>query len=263
MPPPALTACFNPEISRNFGLDEGLGKSRDTYPISTTAKQANQVCVSGLPLRVRDAYTRARALNYSLRMNATTRLACAAILLGLTVSAMTLLAVSEPISAGAQVDPHAVSQAAPQEPSAETLAEIVGRIPSIPEETRLRRSLAQATFCLPQNLLGVLYYALNEVTGSVLCTQEMNETTVVVTRLPFGASLGRYIFVPAPMLSEKTVRHEYGHTMQGYKHGPFYLLLEGMTSFVRAAAATVFPALADGYYDQWPENEANELGGVR
>lgn len=147
--------------------------------------------------------------------------------------------------------------------SSRRLAEIVGRIPSISEETRLRRSLAHAIFCLPQNVLGILYYALNQVTGSVLCTQEMNEMTVVVTRLPFGASLGRYIFVSVPLLSEKTVRQEYGHTMQGYKHGPFYLLLEGVTSFVRATAATIFPSLAKTYFDPRPENEANALGGVR
>jgi hypothetical protein len=186
-----------------------------------------------------------------------------ALLFWLVGSLTTLPAFSEPVSADAQVAPALVSQTSPRDRIAEALAEIVGRIPSIPEETRLRRSLAHATFCLPQNVLGILYYALNEMTGSILCTQEMNEMTIVVTRLPFGASLGRYIFVSVPLLSEKTVRHEYGHTMQGYKHGPFYLLLEGMTSFVRATAATIFPSLAKTYYERWPESEANELGGVR
>ena len=39
---------------------------------------------------------------------------------------------------------------------AERLDAIVESIPSIPAETKLRRSLAHATFCLPQNVLGIL-----------------------------------------------------------------------------------------------------------
>jgi len=145
---------------------------------------------------------------------------------------------------------------------AERLAAAVKGIPSISAESRLRRSLSHATFCLPQNVLGILYYGFAQVIGSVLHTSEMNEVTVVVTKLPFGVSLGRYIFIPDALVSERTVRHEYGHTMQGYRHGPFYLLLEGLTSFVRAAAALVSPTIAGGYYDHWPENEADKLGGV-
>ena len=219
--------------------------------------------VSRTPMR-HDAYARPRDPDYPLCMNLTTmRLARDSILLGLVIFLAAVPAFPEPVSADAQVNPHAVSQPVSQDPIAETLAEIVGKIPSIPEETRLRRSLAHATFCLPQDVLGILYYAFNQLIGSVLRTQEMNEMTIVVTRLPFGASLGRYIFVSVPLLSEKTVRHEYGHTMQGYKHGPFYLLLEGTASFVQVVASVVFPSLAPGYYDRWPENEANQLGGVR
>ena len=202
---------------------------------------------------------------YSLGMKATTRRpAPAVILLGLVVAVAALPAFAEPVSADTQDGAlYTMSQAKQQAWASEILADIVGKIPPISEETQLRRSLAHTTFCLPQNVLGILYYAFVQGIGSVLCTQEMNEMTVVVTRVPFGASLGRYIFVPVPLLSERTVRHEYGHAMQGYKHGPFYLFLEGVTSFVQVTAATIFPALADGYYDRWPENEADELGGVR
>ena len=145
----------------------------------------------------------------------------------------------------------------------ERLASIVQRIEPISKETQWRRSLAQATFCLPQNVLGILTYAVAQAIGGVLHAGRMNEVTVVVTRLPFGVSLGRYLFVPDVMLTERAVRHEYGHTMQGYRHGPFYLLLEGVTSFAMATAALFSPAIADGYYDRWPENEADTLGGAR
>jgi len=146
---------------------------------------------------------------------------------------------------------------------AERLDGIIDAIEPISETSRFRRRLAHATFCLPQNLLGIAYYAFAEAIGSVLTTAEINEVTVVATRLPFGASLGRYLFIPDVLLSERTVRHEYGHTMQGYRHGPFYLLLEGVVSFVRSTASIFFPAIAETYFDRWPESEADELGAVR
>jgi len=74
--------------------------------------------------------------------------------------------------------------------------------------------------------------------------------------------LGKYIFVSMSLLAENTVRHEYGHTMQGYRHGPFYLLFEGLASFIQATISLFFPSFAEGYFDRWPENEANELGEV-
>ena len=162
----------------------------------------------------------------------------------------------------AQIDPDPAGRPTNAVQIAERLDAIVESIPAIPAETRLRRRLAHATFCLPQNVLGILYYGLLQVLGDVLDTWEMNEMTIVVTGNPLGASLGRYIFVPAFALTEDAVRHEYGHTMQGYRHGPFYLLFEGAASFLQAAISVVFPSYARGYFDRWPENEADELGGV-
>jgi len=142
------------------------------------------------------------------------------------------------------------------------LATIVRNIPVISQATRVRRDIAQATFCLPQNALGILYYALLQLTGNVAGTAEMNEMRIIITRTPFGASLGQFIFVSASILTESTVRHEYGHTMQGYRHGPFFLLVDGLASFVQAGISLVSHPFADTYFDRWPENEADTLGGV-
>jgi len=144
----------------------------------------------------------------------------------------------------------------------ERLQMIVRGIPAIGDETRLRRNIAQATFCLPQNVIGILFYGLLDLTGQVLQTAEMNEMKIVVIRPALGVSLGRFIFLPGAFLTEANVRHEYGHTLQGYRHGPFYLPLVGVTSFVQAAMSIFSPAYAARYFDRWPENEANELGGV-
>ena len=145
---------------------------------------------------------------------------------------------------------------------AQQLAAIVGNIEPISQETRARRNVAQATFCFPQNVLGTLCYGLLRLSGNVLNAADLNEVEIVVTGLPIAVSLGRYIFVSQSLLTENMVRHEYGHTMQGYKHGPFYLLFEGSVSFVQAVISLFSPSFAERYYDRWPENEADELGGV-
>ena len=181
--------------------------------------------------------------------------------LGCVVALIAALPVGRPCAA-AETDPGAASQFADAAQIAERLDAVVESIPAIPADTRIRRRLAHATFCLPQNVLGILYYGLLQVLGDVLDTREMNEMTIVVTGNPLGASLGRYIFVPAFALTEAAVRHEYGHTMQGYRHGPFYLLFEGAVSFIQAAISVVIPSFARGYFDRWPEDEADELGGV-
>ena len=160
------------------------------------------------------------------------------------------------VSGSAKTDPELSHQVS------ERLDAIVAGIPTISPETHIRHSLAHATFCLPQNIPKILYYALLQATGGVLGVREMNEMTIVVTRTPAGASLGRYVFVSVPLLSERTVRHEYGHAIQGYRHGPFYLLFEGLTSFVQAAVSIVSPSFAQAYFARWPENEADRLGGV-
>ncbi|MFC2082957.1 hypothetical protein ACFLSG_02835 [Candidatus Bipolaricaulota bacterium] len=144
--------------------------------------------------------------------------------------------------------------------TAERLAAAVSSIAPIPREQKLRRNIAQATFCLPQNIIGRLLYGLLQLTGSVVETAAMNEVKIVVTKARVGVSLGRYILLHESLLTENIVQHEYGHVLQGYKHGPFFLLLEGVTSFVQVSLSMIFPSFADGYYDRWPENEASELG---
>jgi hypothetical protein len=156
--------------------------------------------------------------------------------------------------------PSATRQASAVAIRADTLLDHV--LPPLSRQHLVRRWVAQATFCLPQNLLGAAYYALLRVTGKVTHTVSRQEILLVVTRTPFGASLGRYLFLGEAFLTESALRHEYGHTLQGYKRGPFYLLFEGVASFLQAALSMGFPSFAEGYYDRWPENEADILGGV-
>lgn len=146
--------------------------------------------------------------------------------------------------------------------SRESLAAIVERVAGVSREAEIRRAIAQATFCLPQNALGILYYGFLTLLGGVVGSADMNEATVVATRAPLGVSLGKFLFLPAAHLTETSVRHEYGHTLQGYRHGPFYLALEGAASLAQAMVSLFVPSLAVNYYERWPEDEADALGGV-
>ena len=176
------------------------------------------------------------------------------------------LVVSLPVhAASTELANPLVAETAPLKPAVEArdLTTIVSNIAPISRETQVRRCIAQATFCFPQNVLGTLLYGLLQLTGYVVNTAELNEVKIVVTRAPFGVSLGKYILIHTSLQTENVIRHEYGHTLQGYKHGPFYLLLEGLVSFMQATFSLISPSYADGYYDRWPEDEANELGNVR
>ncbi len=142
------------------------------------------------------------------------------------------------------------------------LSAIMAGIAPLSDDARLRRNIAQATFCLPQNVLGVFFYAALQLAGHVEEVEEANEVKVIVTSLPFGASLGRFLFVGRAILTDRAVRHEYGHTLQGYRSGPFYLLLEGLVSFVQAGISLLSPSFAASYFERWPENDAETLGAT-
>jgi hypothetical protein len=275
--PPASTACdrSGPDSSRIPRATSGCpgrsaaerrsrigGRSWETHPIShadlevVPTRSRGASCGTGFassPFLRKDGY------DLHMQGEMVRRLVCVAVLCGF-VGGVAGLPVERLCAAAQDLGP--VSRPRDAARIAERLDVIVESIPSISVEVRLRRTLAHATFCLPQNVLGILYYGFLRVTGDVLGTREMNEMTIVVTGSPFGASLGRYLFVPASFLTEVAVRHEYGHAMQGYRHGPFYLLLEGAVSLIQAAISMISPSFAEGYFDRWPENEANELGGV-
>ena len=165
---------------------------------------------------------------------------------------------TEPVSQ----EPAGIVYTVPVGELVEDLETIIGNIEPISHEVRVRRDIAQATFCLPQNILGALLHSVLELTDAVVETAQMNEVTIVVTRLPIGVSLGKTLFLHTSLQTENAIRHEYGHTLQGYRHGPFYLLIEGATSFIQAAWSIVSSSFAQGYFERWPEDEANRLGGV-
>ena len=108
---------------------------------------------------------------------------------------------------------------------------------------------------LPQNLVGLLLrlvykgedYAFNGV------------VIRMADRMKGGISLGKYIIVSSNA-REQTMMHEYGHCLQSKKLGWFYLLAVGLPSILHA---TFCKCKRHSYYDVYPENLADKLGGVK
>jgi hypothetical protein len=76
----------------------------------------------------------------------------------------------------------------------------------------------------------------------------------------FAVSLGEYIFTNH--LDDKTVAHEYGHSRQSRYLGPLYLLTVGIVSAMWNLLARRNSYIIRTYYQRWPEDWADSLGGV-
>lgn len=124
---------------------------------------------------------------------------------------------------------------------------------------------------LPQNVLGILTLAVERIAGNIIRIEEKEGRYLIELRGEGGVSLGIFIFHSkrdskyVPMGLENR-DHEFAHAVQSRMFGPLYLLVVGLPSVMR-----VFYAMAHrrihgrrwgGYYDGWPENAADRLGGV-
>ena len=84
-------------------------------------------------------------------------------------------------------------------------------------------------------------------------------------KFPNGISLGKYILLNPRYNGEDmnalvTRHHEYGHCIQSQILGWFYLLVVGLWSALRAGLNLY---KRGHYYDAYPENWADNLGGVK
>lgn len=117
------------------------------------------------------------------------------------------------------------------------------------------KNILQFLWELPQNLLGLFLRAIYKGNDSKYKDVIVRRST----KMGGGISLGRYIIINQ-WSTEKTVKHEYGHTLQSKKLGWFYLLLVGLPSILHAALC---PCKRHSYYDVYPERWADKLGGVK
>lgn len=60
----------------------------------------------------------------------------------------------------------------------------------------------------------------------------------------------------------RTKKHEYGHSRQSLYLGPLYLIVVGLPSIIWAGFVYNLVRKEISYYDVYPENWADKLGGV-
>lgn len=110
---------------------------------------------------------------------------------------------------------------------------------------------------LPQNLLGLLLVKIYKA-EQYISVGDDEAMTYISKSISSGISLGRYIIVTSR--NKVTIAHEYGHTKQSQILGWLYLPVVGLWSCIRA----YLHLYENGhYYDAYPENWADKLGGVK
>lgn len=83
---------------------------------------------------------------------------------------------------------------------------------------------------------------------------------------PGGISLGLYILMNEQSRKynrEQIKEHEWGHTRQSIRLGWLYLPTVGLCSVLWIGVRKISSKLrARSYYSVWPENQADDFGGV-
>ncbi len=123
---------------------------------------------------------------------------------------------------------------------------------------------------LPQNLLGAALLGVAWASGR-LRKVSIERGRIFIESRGFGVSLGLFIFwfhegnryfKPDSLMK----RHEYGHSFQSRWLGPLYLLAVGVPSVARVLYGVAYREVTGRtwrrYYDGYPENWADRLGGI-
>lgn len=112
---------------------------------------------------------------------------------------------------------------------------------------------------LPQNLLGLLLIILYRAEPFFIYHGRTEYKVWRSKRMRGGISLGKYILLGREV-RRLDVLHEHGHQVQSLWLGPLYLLIVGLWSVLRAGLNLYAPG---HYYDAFPEDWADRLGGVK
>lgn len=126
---------------------------------------------------------------------------------------------------------------------------------------KILNQIVQWTWCLPQNLVGVVVLLVTKIQGAA--TERYKGCIVSRWKDYRGVSLGQFLFVNANA-ADVTVKHEYGHSKQSLMLGWLYLLVVGLPSIIWAGCFAKYRMKHGvGYYSVYPENWADKLGGVK
>ena len=123
------------------------------------------------------------------------------------------------------------------------------------------KQIIQWIWCLPQNIIGLFVLIFTKFQKSK--TDQYNGTFVIRWKYSNGVSLGQFIFV-SENADENTIKHEYGHHIDGNCLGPLYLFVIGIPSICWAAFGRKYRIKHNkSYYDFFTERRADRLGEVK
>jgi len=115
---------------------------------------------------------------------------------------------------------------------------------------------------LPQHMLALILIRFSKAEFD----EKYQTSRVYRTKKLFGISLGQYIIMNTHH-DYQTIQHEYGHSIQSLYFGPLYLLIVGLPSITMNIISRIDYRFGNkkfyyNYYNRWPENWADKLGGV-
>lgn len=125
----------------------------------------------------------------------------------------------------------------------------------------------------PQHILAHILILICGVMRKQYLVQYPTVVFVTLKRGNFAMSLGDIILVAhtwwgSGYANERLRDHEYGHTIQSHMLGPLYLIIIGIPSFTQNVISTMlarygYSQFKRNYYNRFPENWADKLGGVK
>lgn len=111
----------------------------------------------------------------------------------------------------------------------------------------------------PQCLLGLILTKIYDVKYS----ETYKGIDVYKGKFSGGISLGLYILM-SDYGEDDMKNHEWGHTKQSLRWGWLYLPTVGLVSFTWCTLRRFISTWKEkDYYSIWPENKADEYGGVK
>jgi hypothetical protein len=124
---------------------------------------------------------------------------------------------------------------------------------------------------LPQNFSGLLVFIVMKLKQRIVHIETEANHYYFETALT-GVSLGRFIFWSPSgnrfsHLENDCRMHEYGHSRQSLMLGPSYLIIVGIPSLCRVLYSRWYRKKHGrnwkNYFNAFPENWADKLGGVK
>ncbi len=135
----------------------------------------------------------------------------------------------------------------------------------------MTRAVLKWAWEAPQSLLGLANLGRELAFRNVLAVERREGRFLVELRGSGAVSLGYFVFFTRVdsrfvRVNPDNDKHEWGHARQSALLGPLYLPIVGVPSVLRVLYAmanwTVTREPWDGYYDGFPEDWADRLGGV-